>query len=264
MKLHSATRAVIGRLEGVTGARVEIVEDPALPVIARITLDPARVGAFVLSCRPGGEERDYFLAYECAFALRWHTLPAGERFVFAALPAATEWMAGLVGRGATRLARLPEAQRRLLAGQLAGGLLTQLRSVPIGMRVAEWIREELPGLRGLQAAALGRELAEASRVLSSEVRSTFPDEVFAASAAMSSAHALFAERLLGEPVLGIPFRAAGFEELGQGLLRVWDGVPPGPEHDRELVDRWAVELGLLGLYSWQPAGAGSETTEPTQ
>ena len=69
---------------------------------------------------------------------------------------------------------------------------------------------------------------------------------------MNAAYAIFCERLLGKSQYVIPYRSVGFEERGRALLGLWDGLPSGARHDRELVDAWAKELEVSDWYRWVP------------
>jgi hypothetical protein len=50
----------------------------------------------------------------------------------------------------------------------------------------------------------------------------------------------------------VPYVAAGFKELGEALLAIFDELPADPASDVSLVDRWAEEIGLGGKYQWVP------------
>ena len=47
-------------------------------------------------------------------------------------------------------------------------------------------------------------------------------------------------------------QAAGIEEPGRQLLTLLNDLGPEAEHDRERVDRWARQLGLVRWYRWVP------------
>ncbi len=74
---------------------------------------------------------------------------------------------------------------------------------------------------------------------------------------MNAAYAIFCERLLGKSQYVIPYRSVGFEGAGGRLLEVWDQVPSGARHDRELVDAWGEELKVSDWYRWVPLARGS-------
>jgi hypothetical protein len=139
-----------------------------------------------------------------------------------------------------------------LAWQLVDGLLLHLRSIPIGMRIGAWLAENYPELRQSQHAIVLRELAEAKQTLSPEMQEMTPREVYQPTQAINAAYALFWDEALGRRELSAPYRFAGFDRDGKDLLKIWRETPTGPEHDRELVDRWGKAFGLQDWYEWAP------------
>lgn len=193
---------------------------------------------------------DYYLAFEAAFILRLFQSPAAIRALFAG-----------TGEGMTELGRLPPtaplgsvpaAVRKQFQAQLHDGLLTQLRSQAIGMRINEWLWNEHAEIREPHCQGMEEEQRQAAQALSPEVRLLSPAKVWQASTGMSAAVALFTDRLLGRQRFAVPFEAAGVGDRGRELLALWEGVGPEPERDRERVDKWAAALGLSTWYSWVP------------
>jgi hypothetical protein len=152
----------------------------------------------------------------------------------------------------TRKPALPEQFVGPFTSQLIGGLLTQLRSIPIGMRVDESLRDTYPALADLQAAAFATQQADALVSLSPQIKAMAPDEIVSGSIILNTAYALFCDRLLGQATYQVPYVAAGFKEFGVALLKLYDDTPSDPMSDIVLVDRWADEIGLSGKYQWVP------------
>ena len=124
-----------------------------------------------------------------------------------------------------------------------------LRSLPIGFRIDRWIADEYPEFRELQASSIGLQQQQNMNLLSHRLgKLTIPTTLMGPIAA----YALFADRLLENVQYAVPFEAAGALAQGQSLLKIWDDVPSGALHDRELVDAWAAECGLTGWYRWIP------------
>ena len=86
------------------------------------------------------------------------------------------------------------------------------------------------------------------------VRDLAPDLFLNASAGMNAAFALGWSRLWSEDVHVVPYRLAGFLDLGERLLKCLDAIPDSPTHDRELVSAWAQALGVADLYLIGPIG----------
>ena len=124
-----------------------------------------------------------------------------------------------------------------------------LRSFAIGMRIDQWLADDHPELRALQAQGIEALQQENLRLLSQRAgRLAIPVPLLGPLAAC----ALFADRLLGTSTHAIPYRAAGALDAGAELLAIVDRLPPGPAHDRELVDAWAAAIGMTGWYTWVP------------
>ena len=149
---------------------------------------------------------------------------------------------------------LSEVAEREVTAQVLGGLMTQLRSVPIGMRIDAWLWEDHPGLRAAQSESLAAQQATNAQALGPNIRDMMPSTLFSANAAMNAAYALYTDRLLATPLYSIPYRAIGIIDRGQALLDVWDRTPADAAHDQGLVDAWGEDLGLSDWYQWVPIG----------
>lgn len=246
--LRAATKSILSRVENDTGKSIQFLRDENLPVLA--TLQMARNGAefHVLRYRPSDDPLDYLIAYQAGFVLRLFENEPADRFDFAPSPDVGKRVEALTAAGQA----LSPADRQILpefskfVGQWA---LMNLRSLPIGMRIDQWIASELPDLRELQASSIALQQQQNLDLLSlRQGKLTVPTPLMGAVAA----YALFADRLAGGGVYSIPYGAAGVLAQGEQLLSIWDEVPGDAKHDRELVDRWAAAEGLSGWFNWIP------------
>ena len=127
--------------------------------------------------------------------------------------------------------------------------MLNLRSYAIGMRIDQWLADDHPELRALQAAGMDRcSRRTCSCCPSAWARCRSRCRLLGPVAA----YALFADRLLGQTGYAIPYRAAGVLDLGAELLAILDKLPSEAAHDRELVDAWAAAIGMTGWYAWIP------------
>ena len=221
--LRPETINVLKRVETLSGCPVEFKPDSSLTL--RATLKMARNGApsHVLQYRPTNDPLDYWVTYQAGFAMRLFDLPPNERFNFVG-----------TGVGADQVHALHWA-------------LLNLRSYAIGMRIDQWIADEHPHLRELQASGMDILQQENLQLLSRRFGNlSIPVPLLAPVAAS----ALFADRLLGKSIYAIPYRAAGVIESGAELLEKFDPVPRDGRHDRELVDAWAASMGMTDWYRW--------------
>lgn len=246
--LRPETMEILKRVETLGGCPVDFKPDSSLTL--RATLQMARNGArsHVLRYRPTNDPIDYWVAYQAGYALRLFDLPPNERFDFAGTGEGTEQVETLLKTGQP----LTDADNAVLpefAEMTVHWALMNLRSYAIGMRIDQWIANEYPSLRELQAAGVDALQQENLQLLSKRLGSlTVPVPLLAPVAA----YALFADRLLGKSFYSIPYRAAGVVESGKELLRISDTIAPDRGHDRELVDAWAASIGMTGWYRWIP------------
>jgi len=238
------TKEIIQRAERLTGKPVHMEEDRSLPVISHIQIarGPAPMHKLRYRPTPSGTP-DYFICFQCAFPIRLYENPPEQRFDFEASPDAPARMASLLKDN-------PAASQ--LKDMLLGGLMTQLRSMPIGMRIDDWLFHEYPELRLQQVAGAKAQLRDNSRALGPEIKRQVPRTVFKANAAMNAAFALYWAKSLADDSISLPYKSTGFLPQGEALIRIFEQVGSTPSEDRNLVDSWAAEVGLDGWYRWIP------------
>jgi hypothetical protein len=255
------TQKIIAEVETRSGLPVQVIPMRDLPVVATVTMSPHATDSYVIRYRPGIAFKDYIVAFQCGHVLRALALPERQRVQFASTGEARSWAERLLRArlAATKKPTFPDAVIEPFAANLVDGLLTQLRSIPVGMRVDAWLAEEYPALADEQALSISLQQQEALVSLSPAVKEAVPDEIVAGSVLLNTAYALFCDRLLGTAEYQVPYVAAGFKELGGALLAIFDELPADPASDVALVDRWAQEIGLSGKYQWVSMAASAPT-----
>jgi hypothetical protein len=73
-----------------------------------------------------------------------------------------------------------------LCQQLGHGLGLQLRSMPIAIRVDEWLFRDYPALAELQRKSIERQLQEAMHALGPSVRAFAPQSIIDAKASLNN------------------------------------------------------------------------------
>lgn len=246
--LRPETLGIVKAVEQLSGCPVEFSPDSALEVQA--TLQKARNGATShrLRYRPNSGPLDYWVAYQCGFALRFYQLAPDQRFDFVDTGEGTEGALALLLSGQP----VSDADRELapmFARQIEQWALMTVLSYPVGMRVDQWLYEEYPSLRDLQAEGLAFIQAENLRLLSLAMGNL---RVPVSLMGMPGAYALFVDKLLGVLRHAIPYRGAGVSEIGATLLECLEKTPKLPASDRDLIDAWAQNLGIASWYKWRP------------
>lgn len=247
MNFLPSTSQVIADVERLTNRPVQIVEDPKLSTLAHIQIARGDAPFHLLRYKPSGETPpDYFIVYQCGHVLRLFGAPPAKRFDFASCPE---------GRIQIEIElqdpRLPDGVRDM-GEMLLGGLITQLRSIPVGFRIDEWIERTFPELAELQRKAVVAQLETNSKAIASAWGGHFPAKVAKASLSMNAAFAAFWGRKWADSTLVVPYKAIGLAALGERLLTIYDRTPDDPVNDVQLVGEWAFELKLRGWYDAIP------------
>ncbi|MBI3782938.1 MAG: hypothetical protein HY270_06010 [Deltaproteobacteria bacterium] len=201
-----------------------------------------------------GSAPDYLIAYQCGFILRLFANPLSERWDFAPAAHSREIVHGLLTGpdGPARKLQLAPPAVEKLRDQLFDGLMVQLRSIPVGLRIDAWILRDHQDLAPLQRTAVLRQLQDNQATLAPDVRKIAPTKVYKASVTINAAFACFWARTWDDPALALPYKSAGYDKPGLRLLAIFDEIPADPTNDRRLVDDWATELGLSNWYEWVP------------
>ena len=201
----------------------------------------------MLRYRPSDEPLDYLVAYQAAFLVRLFECPAQRRFDFIVDSSAAERLLPVLLAG-RRLDDHDARRARQFAAIVSEWSLMNLRSLPIGMRVDQWLHDRYPDLRELQKRGVERTLQAALDVVGQRVdQLSVPPHLLG----MDAAYALFAQRLLGLDAFTVAYEAAGAIATGESLLALSDESSREAVDDRLLVDSWAASLGMTGWYHWQ-------------
>ena len=118
--------------------------------------------------------------------------PADRRFDFAASDAGTKAVEELVKAHPVAKMLPPQALPQLTT-MLRDGLLSHLRSIPLGMRVDRWLAAEFPDLIPLQKQSILRQLEDSAVTLAPQHRQTAPKLIFDATESISAAFAALGE-----------------------------------------------------------------------
>lgn len=246
-KLLPVTQKIVQQVEDLSGCPVTFEPDGGLAVQA--SLQMARNGAktHVLRYRPNNLPLDYWVAYQCGFALRFFNLPPDQRFDLVSTGEGIDQVRSMLTTGLA----LDEADMLRVepfSAQVQQWAMLNLRSYPVGMRIDQWIHDEFPELRAMQRQGLNQVQQENLNLMSMTIgKLSIPVPLLAPVAA----YALFADQLLGDTTFAVPWRGAGAISGGTELLDIWRRLPTGNEHDRDLIDAWATAMGIAHWFGWR-------------
>lgn len=254
MTLRDTTRSIISLVEQTTDRPVIVRADSSLKTLATVTIARRGAPAHVVTYNPSASSPpDYLICFQAGFLLRLFANPPSERFDFAeSAEGRRHVIAAVASQPELRKQGLAAAVLQQYGDSLFDGLMTQLRSVPIGLRVDTWIAADLPDLADLQKVYVIRQLQDNQQVLAPAVRRLASSPIYESSVAMNAAFAAYWARAWTQPSFEVPYTVTGASATGQELLRLWDMADADPRHDRSLVDAWASHLGLTGWYQWVP------------
>ena len=256
MTLRQITREIIKLVETKSGIPVRVTQDPKLPTIATVRM--ARKGSVpthLIIYKPNpGENPDYQICFECGFILRLFSNPPEKRFDLTDTSKGREEVEKLMmalGGAAVRY-RLKQAQIEELRSQYLNGLLVHLRSVPIGLRVSEWLTANYPEFEALEKEHVQKEISINRQAMKAEIKNITPPKVFHAAGSISAAYTLYWSDKYKKRDLFNPYRLEGFEKDAKKLLEIFEQTPDDPTSDQALIDAWGKHLGLTDWYTWLP------------
>lgn len=255
MALPLISERVLQQVHEVTGRPVVVDIDPSLKLIASARVARGSAPAHLISYNPAiSATADYAICFQCGFILRTFAPPADQRFDLGGSWQGRNEMEELLAEHLRQstLSSLPEEVKSNLRDRMFDGLMRQLRSVPVGLRIDSWISAQYPELARQQRAMIERQLKENMASLGTEVRRLAPARVFDANVGMNSAYAAYWSRAWSDPTQLSPYKAVGTMADGEALLKSFDEIPADPSNDRHLIETWGDRLGLSGWFEFTP------------
>lgn len=249
MDFKALQQSFLDRVEAASGKPVLLQCDAKFGGHALIKVATNDRPVHLLLYKPGKEPvLPYLVAFQCEFALRTILADPASQFDLVAKDNMAEEIAALMAKFHRGRDTVPASAVTQLASQFANGLGLQLRSMPITMRIDQRIYDEFPELRNLQQQSIESQLQENMHALSPKAKELAPTEIIRPNASMNAAFAKFFAGLWNAPMIFAPYVAAGYSDIASQLLAFHEKIPADSNHDRELVDAWAKQLGLDRWY----------------
>jgi len=253
LKIREITKDLIHQLEIKSGYQVTVLEDSKLLTIANIKIARGNLPGHILSYKSTpGLEPDYAICWQCIFAMRLFECPPDQRFQITSSLFGENKVEELIHHGIGQNFQFPKNQLDSLKQQLLSGLITHLRSVPIGFRVVSWLDKNYPELNDLKQKFAEQELKSGVDSLDPKIKKVMPPIIYNSTTYINAAHATFWANHLNNPNLINPYRSVGAVAQGKKLLEMTDNIPADSINDKELIDNWAVFLKIQDWYEWLP------------
>lgn len=255
--LRQTTLDLLDLVRTVSGYPVLVEANPGLETTAVLRMARGSQATHIIEYSPTlAAEPDYYVAVQCGQVLRFFAPPLADRMDLAYSAPGMVAVREMVQRDvAGRIGGAGPEVVESFAARLYDGLMRQLRSVPVELRVEQWILETYQEFAAVQRSAVVRQLEENAQSLSPSIRSMTPSRVFKANVAMNAAAAQFWAGAFFMPELVKPYTRDGFAGDGAQLLAIWRKAAPEATHDREVIDAWASALKMRGWYDWVPYDA---------
>lgn len=248
---NADTQRMIDLVERQTGYRVTVDVVSGINEHAQMTSARPEAPAHVIRVNSDRRQHaDYIVAVQCGMLLiLWSDPKRVPGMVFEQSQydsVADTWAKS------KQLSALTPVVASQTASFYVNGLLNQLGSMPLEIRVANLCFETCPSLREIQAESMNSHLRMLSKVFSPKIKDQAPPEVFQKNVAMNAALALNWARLSESRLALLPYESTGLIEPGRQLL---DAIDAAPEQTSEThmaaVDSWAEQLSLRSLYHWE-------------
>jgi hypothetical protein len=159
MALTDSVAKVLTQVEESTGLPVHVEPDSTLPqnILAKVTMARGNIPFHQVAYHSRASEvPDYLIVYQCGFILRRYGRPTNDRLDFADSGQGQAIVRNWLVNNAKNPDLAPQSLEKR-AQFLHSGLINQLRSIPVGLRVDAWIRDQFPDLHTLQEQALARQ-----------------------------------------------------------------------------------------------------------
>ncbi|WP_020561198.1 hypothetical protein [Thiofilum flexile] len=249
MKIYPAsTQSLLDRATEVSGFGFDIIYDAQLAVSSSVKMagKEGRERHEIVLRQPGLDENNYLIAWQAAFVLHQYQMPETER---ANLAPNRPVLAQVKGELLALHPGIPLAQREPFAEHVIGGILSQLRSVPIGLLIDIELQRNYPELHQLQQAALIQQVVEHIACLQM-TKAMFPEKLLRANQVMNAAQALMVATLFEIPDIFAPYRTVGMEAAAALLLESCLHQVFDETQDQALIDFWARALDIEDWYRW--------------
>jgi hypothetical protein len=254
--LRENTREIIKLVEKVSGIPVDVHQNEKLDGFATVTMSrKCGLPHHLIQYKTlNNEAPDYLICFQCGYILRLFQAPKENRLDIYGTTQGKEEITNLLHKsgGIASKFRLNKNQTMEVATQMQNGLIRHLRSIPVGLRISQWLRDEYPLLQEYERTHVEREIKVNYQNFQSEVKNITPAEIYQPTQLLSAAYALYWAEKFDEPKWANPYKLNGYAEGGIKLLNYLSGSSAEPEYDIDLINTWGRILNIMNWYAFSP------------
>ena len=252
LNLIDPVHSILGKVEELTGKKIEYVEKKDLPVLATIQAAKKNMPAHrLLYNKDHNELINYLIANECGHILRIYSVSEEKR----KFPVANQ-------RTLIRFMKEMEPEIQRLTSILGfekikqliivwyDGIAFQLTKMPTDIMIEKWMYSYYPELRPIQLEAIAEQREKAILSMSDSIRKVTPAKIYDTSHYMN--YTFF--KILGDHFhinYVEPYNYTRYFRRGEELAAITErNLIDDHEGDIMMIDKWAEYLGLTSSYEW--------------
>lgn len=246
-KYLKSTNLLLKQCESESGYVCDVTYDQSLPVYSTVQIaGGGNRKRHRIILKQYDNESSYYIAWQAVFILRHFQVDESQR----ANLALNKTILPHVKNEVTALySDFPDTQISAISKQIVDGLLTQLRSVPIGILVDMYLYKNFPELRDIQESSLTKQVHDFWASLNID-KTKFPESIVIANQQMNAAHASMVDYQYPSPELTAPYDAVGMGEVAMKLVGCCLDANLNAINDKQLIDQWAAILNIKDWYEW--------------
>lgn len=242
-----STQKLIDQATEISGHGFDIIYDRDLPIASSVNM-AGREGRerHEIVLRLPSDENNYLIAWQAAFVIHQYRMPETERATLKPNPVA---LIPVKDELLQLHPSIPLNQREAFTEHVLGGVLTQLRSVPIGILIDLELNRNHPELHETQRQSLFNQVVEHVACLQMTT-DMFPKTLLRANQVMNAAQALMTSQLFEEEGIFAPYEAVNMRAAAEVLLETCLHQTFDETTDRQVIDAWGKDLGIETWYQW--------------
>jgi hypothetical protein len=252
LKLSKSTQDILLLVSDLTHKPFEFIHKPDLQTMAIVKMARVNMPSHIIYYQTTGSGIiDHLIAHECGHIFRMSSASPEDRKVPASDMECRRYANRQIESDLERLSNIMTYQQfNSNFGIWFEGIIKQVTSMPVDMRIEKWIYEKYPDLRKVQMISLDRQIRDNAQSLSKKVSQYAPKKIYEANNYMNYAFALFMELLIGKKYTA-PYRNTPYTGLGSRLADlVIKSEDMGYGQDIEIINQWTDMIGLKGWYYW--------------